>query len=1063
MRAIWGFDLGVASVGFAVLRWDGWDSPEGAGEILRLGVRVFPESREEKDLSPKNAARRGRRLARRQIRRRRWRRVALRRALAAAGLLPAADAWPPAGQDPYMLRSRGLSHPLLPHELGWALFHLLKRRGFLGSRKRPDQPNTAEAKKAAQEEAETEAKAKTLAEKLNGRPLAEYLAGIESTIAEPQRRRGVGQTRAMVEAELAALWAEQRKHYPAVLTDLFLERIDDIALVQRPTYFRRRTIGRCELEPGEERALKAEWLTQRFEMLQLVNALRLEGGNQRELDPAERAAAIEYLERQRKPTWAGLRKALEPLGFPKKERFTHERGKKETVRGNATEAALRAPLANSWDTLPEPTRETIRNAIGRAWHQIEYRPAHSGGIFEIRNAAEIALQRQELARRAETEWGFATEQAAALAKIDLPDGYGRHSLKAMRRLLPYLEKGEPYMTAIQSAGYALHESGAPVRKLPGPNPAELPRIADPFVKGRMEALLSGIRNPTVLRTLGELQKVVNTLLRVHGRPDLIRIETTRELKQSPEERRKTDSGQRAREQARAVARKELADLGKVADGREGEENVLRLLLWKEQGGRCPYSGQHIGCADALSPTATEIDHIFPVSRTFDDSQANKVLCFARENRDKGNQTPYEWLDGDAPRWAHLTGTLWREMREGGWPEAKLRRCLKANLEKAADEADEAAGFTNRQLVDTSFIARTARDYLGLLFGGGQEGLNRVQPVSGRAVAQLRRTWGIGLGRLLRGEAEHGPKARDDHRHHAVDALTVALTGPGSVHRLSRWWQVRETTRVRPDFLPPWPGFWAEAKAQVEAIVVSHRVQAKLTGPLHDELPLGLISNPHDGGREIFVIRKKVQAGQGGLSAGEIERIIDPAVRGAVQHAVTAAGGDLKRAFAGEIRLSTRGGGPGPIVRHVRVAGKNQDPEVYDRVHRDPRRKQFKTDQALHHIAIVRQGSRIVSLPALKRDCLGRARLGVPITPINGDGAQLVFALHRNDALVRTLADGVQEIVIVREFYRTGQMFLAPHWYAGEPMRSGSKKPEPLLAAGWRKVSIDPIGRISPAK
>ncbi len=949
MPPVWGLDLGVTSIGSAVVRGDEWASEPGAGEIVHLGVRIFPESREDKgDRNPKNAARRQSRLARRQVRRRRWRRVALRRLLTEAGLLPADDARPPAGQDPVALRCSGLMGALAPHDLGWALFHLLKRRGFQGSRKRPEKD-----KKANEEEQEAKGRAQQLTRAMGDRRLGEYLGSIETTVAEPQRRRGVGQTRTMVQDELDALWNTQRQYHPTLLTDALRAHIDAVALFQRPTFFRRRSIGRCALEPTQERALKAEWLTQRFETLQLVNALRLEGGNQRGLDEAERARALTYLESVRTPSWAGLRIAV---GLPKAARFSHERGKKETVRGNATEAALRAALGANFAALPQA--DAIRAAIGQAWHAIEYCAARGNSILEIRDAADIAAERAKLAARACAEWGLSTEQAEMLAAIDLPDGHGRHSLAAMRRLLPHLERGVPYMTAVK-LDYQPRESTAPLAKLPGPNPGELDKISDPFVRQRMEALLAGIRNPTVLRTLGELQKVVNTLLRVYGRPDLIRLETTRELKQSVEDRVSTDKRQSEREKRRAEARKTLREMGKAADGRDGEDNVLRLLLWQEQGSRCPYSGEQMGCTDALDATATEIDHIFPVSRSFDDGQANKVVCFLRENRAKGNRTPYEYLSKQGGRWTHLTETVWPQMKAAGWPEAKLRRCMRAALEQEGEE-----GFANRHLTDTGFIAVAARDYLGLLFGGGQAGVTAVQPVPGRATALLRRAWGIGLGRLLHGEVEQGPKPRDDHRHHAVDALAVALTGPGAVHRLSRWWAQKETTHTRPHFDLPWPQFRDEARRAVGTIVVSHRVQAKLSGALHDAQPLGLIRDPYADMKPTYVIRKKVQAGIGGLSPGEIERIVDDAARKAVAGAVKAAGGDLKRALGSEIRLPRANGDPGPVIRRVRVRGKNQDPNVYDRAHPDPSRKQFKTGQALHHIGIIRDRSSVVPDVAL---------------------------------------------------------------------------------------------------
>ncbi|MDW8443754.1 MAG: hypothetical protein RML45_05180 [Acetobacteraceae bacterium] len=313
-----------------------------------------------------------------------------------------------------------------------------------------------------------------------------------------------------------------------MFTEELRRRIEAVALAQRPTYFRARSFGEDDLEPGEPRALKAHWLAQRFETLQLVNALRLEAGNQRRLDEEERAKALDYLERTAKPSWAGLKQAI---GLGRTDRFTHERGAKETVRGNATEAALRAALGEAWDRLEPKLRDTIRREIGPAWHRIEYRPVKGGGILEIRDWHGIAEERAKLAQRAREEWGLGEAEAERLAAISLPDGTARHSLKAIARLLPHLEAGLTYMEALEREYGSRRDATAPLPALPGPNAGELRSITDPVVRERMRALLAGIRNPTVLRTLGELQKVVNTLLRVYGRPDVIRLEFARGLKE----------------------------------------------------------------------------------------------------------------------------------------------------------------------------------------------------------------------------------------------------------------------------------------------------------------------------------------------------------------------------------------------------------------------------------------------------------------------------------------------------------------------------------------------------
>lgn len=1124
MQTVWGFDLGVTSVGFAVVRWDGWDTPDGQGAILRLGVRAFPETREidtQGPGAPLNAARRQKRLMRRQTRRRRWRRLHLRALLAEAGLLPAPDAAPPQGQDPYALRARGLAAALTAEETGWAIFHLLKRRGFQGSRKvgpAEPAPATAEDEEAprgrrrrataeltpaapadarAREEDEERARGEALAARLAGRKLAAYLQsddhlkpdGTTSALWETPRRRAVGQTRPMVREEFEALWTEQAKHHPQLLTPELKTRIETVALAQRPTFFRARTVGTDDLEPSEPRALKAEWLTQRFEMLQLVNALRFQHGNQRALDADERAKAIAYLERVRKPSWDGL---LNAIGVAKGTKFTHQRGEKATLRGNATEATLRVALGAAWDVLPEATRETIRAEIGRTWHRIEYRPAKGGAILEIRDHAGIAAERAALAERARTEWRLPAEAAEALSRIDLPDGAGRHSLKAMRKLLPHLEAGEPYMTAVEREYGARRESGPPVDRLPVPNPSELRKIEDRWVRERMEALFAGIRNPTVLRTLGELRKVVNTLLRAHGRPDVIRLEFARDLKQSAEERRRTDKRQRDRERARDDARREVAKLGKPAEGPEGEENVLRWLLCKEQGGRCPYSGDTIGCADALDAAATQIDHIFPVSRSFDDSQANKVLCFARQNAEKGRRTPFEWLSGDADRWAHLTTIVWEQMKSAGWPEAKRRRCLKATLEDP--EADE-AGFTNRQLVDTAFIARAARPYLGLLFGGGQKGVDAVQPVPGRATALLRRAWGIGLGRLLGGAGEDGSKVRDDLRHHAVDALAVALTAPRTVAELSRWWQQRETGLRPPGFRLPWPGFRDQAKAAVEAILVSHRVQAKLSGPLHEETRLGDTGLREANGSAIYVKRKPVAE----LSASEILStpedgrdawIADAGVRQAILDHLAAqgltlerrargaapdaaAGRRLKALLAEEIRLKlteeTRKrwadqgitAERGPVIRRVRLHIRRKEGVM--RVHAARNIHAELGPGTNHHIAIYRDGETVRFLVVTRREALARVQRSEPVVqPEHPEGGRLVMALRAGDVL-RNAKNGREEFIGVHKFNAKGQIFFRLLNKSPRDEYAGSAMVPTLARDGWCKVAVDPIGRWRPAR
>jgi len=133
-----GIDLGIASCGWAVLR-----NPSGIGdqgEIVALGSWIFDVPETNKERTPTNQIRRGNRLLRRIVRRRRNRMAELRRLFLSKGLLASADpdALKRADLDPWELRARGLDKPFAPAEFAVALGHIAKRRGFKSAAKRKE-------------------------------------------------------------------------------------------------------------------------------------------------------------------------------------------------------------------------------------------------------------------------------------------------------------------------------------------------------------------------------------------------------------------------------------------------------------------------------------------------------------------------------------------------------------------------------------------------------------------------------------------------------------------------------------------------------------------------------------------------------------------------------------------------------------------------------------------------------------------------------------------------------------------------------------------------------------
>ena len=115
-----GFDIGIASVGWAVL------SPP---RIIDLGVRAFDKAETAKEGDSLNLVRRTARLMRRRLRRRAWRLTKLARTLKRFGLIGDLQLFQP--QHPFShslwrLRKEGLDRLLSAEEWARVIYHICK-------------------------------------------------------------------------------------------------------------------------------------------------------------------------------------------------------------------------------------------------------------------------------------------------------------------------------------------------------------------------------------------------------------------------------------------------------------------------------------------------------------------------------------------------------------------------------------------------------------------------------------------------------------------------------------------------------------------------------------------------------------------------------------------------------------------------------------------------------------------------------------------------------------------------------------------------------------------------
>lgn len=540
---ILGLDIGSASIGWALIGLDSFHNPN---TVVRTGVRIFEpgvegsalEIERGKDQS-KAVARREARLHRRQLRRRAARQRDLFLLLQQKGLLPPAADTSASLSDqrhqvlndldraltsdlrrtveaaslraveqslPYYLRKSALDRKLGAFELGRVFYHLIQRRGFKSNRREGKKAKDDDPGKVKAGISELEAQVASA----GARTLGEYFAGLNS---HERRIRKRWTARSMYEREFQLIWQSQRAYWPDALDDDFKAKVSRLLFFQRPIAAQEHLIGFCELEPEERRAPWAFLEAQRFRVLQKVNDLRvIEHGQvqERSLTDDERTTVFAKLENEDDQSFAGLRKLL---GL-KQATFNLERGGEKRLRGNRTNSFMGAVFGVFWDEMPE---EEKHKAV-TLWYRTE--------------------SEEELARKARERWALDENAATKFADRRPEDGYCSLSLKALRRLLPEMEKGISY---------------GKIRPQLYPEVFKEPNELLLLVRDAVPSL----RNPAVERALTEVRKVVNAIVRQYGKPYEIRIEMARELRKSRKEREETTRQNRMREREKGEAKAKI--------------------------------------------------------------------------------------------------------------------------------------------------------------------------------------------------------------------------------------------------------------------------------------------------------------------------------------------------------------------------------------------------------------------------------------------------------------------------------------------------------------------------
>ena len=868
MKKILGIDTGTNSLGWAIVGQE-----EDKRWLIDRGVNIFQEGvKMEKGVESSRAAERtGHRAQRVRYYRIRLRKIRLLHLLVGNYLCPPITreqlrAWrlkkvypvselfmrwqstdDNVGRNPYAYRHRCLHEQLDltsltdRYVLGRTFYHLAQRRGFLSNRKDQTADDTGKVKAA-------------ISQLSQGMQAAgyEYLGDYFHDLYEKGQK-------------IRCHYTARNEHYLAEfnaickrqgLDDELASKLRHAIFDQRPLKSQKGQVGKCVFEKNKAKCPASHPRYEEFRMLAFLNNVKVKAPGDaalRPLNQEERAKVMPLFFRKSKASFPfeDIAKKLAPkkqYGFAKRSEdsqmpYLFNYPMDTPVSGCPVTAALRGIFGDQWE---HGVSEVYTLAQGKSRENI---------VTDIWHALFFYSDDDKLAQFGRNRLQLSADEAKAFGEIRLPSDYASLSLKAIRKILPYLRRGLIYshavflanlgevMPAYEWGNEAMREAAINhvIQAMDSQDPLdgrtmeqrvkdclrERYHVADEALESlyhpsMMEAYprvrpdahgqlrlgsprISSVRNPMAMRSMFRLRKLVNQLL-AEGKVDAdteIHIEFARELNDA---NMRQAMAQRARDNQKANdnARKRIAELYKEETGRDIEptdRDVLKYVLWEEQKHVCLYTGQQIRLADFVgSNPQFDIEHTIPRSVGGDSTRMNLTLCDSHFNRDvKKTKLPTELACHDdimvriAP-WKAEVEALDKQIRK-----------LKAASKHATTKEQKDSLIRKRHLLELQRDYWRGK-YARFTMESVPEGFSRRQGTDISVISKyaclylkslFRQVYTVkGLAtsdfRKIWGVQEvYSRKERVNHVHHCIDAIVIACIGLDDYNKLGAYYHDEE--------------------------------------------------------------------------------------------------------------------------------------------------------------------------------------------------------------------------------------------------------------------------------
>lgn len=912
------------------------------------------------------------------------------------------------------------------YTLGRAIYHMAQRRGFLSNRldTTEEQENGAVKNGIADLNKEMEANGCTY--------LGEYFYKIYKEKGNTERIRTRYTDREQhYQKEFFAICEKQM--LPAEMVD----ELKRALYFQRPLKSQRQNVGKCTFEKGKPRCSDSHPLYEEYRLLVFLNTIRVQGpwdvNGYRPLNEEEVKKIEPLFYRKTKSNFdfeevakkiAGAKhyqwKGDTRLDLPYKFNYRMTQG----VSGCPTIAQLREIFGEEWkQNIAETyTRNTKKDGSLKSDDEM---------VNDVWNVLFSFNSKEKVKEFGARYLQLDEEQAEKFSKIRLSRDYAALSLKAIRNILPFLRMGMIYSHAVFMAnvpkivGPAIWNDAAQrnhiidevckMSETPNGNEKEFRQTMDfcikdllvkeygisedkleemyhpsmietyPDAKPNADGVVllgsprtNAVRNPMAMRSLHEVRKVVNTLIK-EGKigPDTeVHVEYARELNNA-NMRAAINDMQREKDKKHKEYADEIRTLYKAETGADIEPtdtDILKFQLWREQNEICLYTGKSIGIADFIGAAPKfDIEHTVPQSVGGDSTQENMTLCDNRYNRDvKKAKLPSQLADYDSimiriESWKEKIEDLTKQIDQIKtryvWDkttkDARIRKKNKLKLElkywkgkyNRFTMTEVPEGFARRQGAGIGLVSKYAALYLKSYFHDVLHPEHRqVYSIKGTITDEFRKMWGI--------QDEYEKKSRDSHTHHCIDAIVIACIGKnefnkmGEYHRkMFNYW---EGEGEKPEFDKPWPTFTQDLKQITEELLVVHDTPDNMPkkasrvidtkqgkkvakgdcarGSLHQDTYYGAIERD---GNIRYVVRKPLSSF---TSIKDLDNIVDDAVRQAILNAVE--GKDFKKAIAEPIYMNKE---KGVVIKKVRCYAPTvtKPLQIRERKRRDYSRKEYK--------------------------------------------------------------------------------------------------------------------------